>query len=132
MGWCRVEYLSKFSPPPSSATASFGGALVERMAGRIVLFFMRHASLLRPLSHAGKLQLAKVRRPFHLRAICSRYPLCLPTVLAGPSSVLGVFWACIGTCVSRVSVLKEKTLYWHSKYSLTTLQDAAVSGHLVG
>ncbi|EIE21637.1 hypothetical protein COCSUDRAFT_30131 [Coccomyxa subellipsoidea C-169] len=56
---CRVEYLSKFSPPPSSATASFGGALVERMAGRIVLFFMRHASLLRPLSHAGKLQLAK-------------------------------------------------------------------------
>ncbi|CAL8469379.1 g8920 [Coccomyxa elongata] len=56
---CRVEYLSKFSPPPSSSTASFGGALTERMAGRILLFFMRHASLLRPLSQAGKLQLAK-------------------------------------------------------------------------
>lgn len=59
---CRVEYLSKFSPPPSSSTASFGGALTERMAGRILLFFMRHASLLRPLSQAGKLQLAKVSR----------------------------------------------------------------------
>ena len=56
----RVEYLTKFSPSPSSASASFAGALVERMAGRILMFFVRHASLLRPLSQAGKVQLAKV------------------------------------------------------------------------
>lgn len=57
---CRVEYLSKISPAPASNAGSFGGALVERMAGRILVFFMRHASLLRPLSQAGKVQLAKV------------------------------------------------------------------------
>ncbi len=56
----RVEYLSKFSPSPSSPSASFAGALVERMAGRVLVFFVRHASLLRPLSQAGKVQLAKV------------------------------------------------------------------------
>lgn len=60
---CRVEYLSKFSPSPSSPGASFAGALVERMAGRILVFFVRHASLLRPLSQAGKVQLAKVGSP---------------------------------------------------------------------
>lgn len=36
-------------------------ALVERMAARLVLFAVRHASLLRPLPQPGKLQLAKVR-----------------------------------------------------------------------
>lgn len=63
----RVEYLSKFSPPPSgptSSAASGGGltvarSLVERLAARLLLFFVRHAALLRPLSQAGKLQLAK-------------------------------------------------------------------------
>lgn len=34
-------------------------SLVERMAARLVLFAVRHASLLRPLAQAGKLQLAK-------------------------------------------------------------------------
>lgn len=62
-----VDLLSKFSPSPSpgsaAAAASFAGALVERMAGRVLVFFVRHASLLRPLSQAGKVQLAKVRAP---------------------------------------------------------------------
>ncbi len=57
---CSVEYLSKFSPAPSTNPGSFGGQLVERMAARITVFFMRHASLVRPLSQAGKVQLAKV------------------------------------------------------------------------
>ncbi len=61
-----MEYLSKFSPSVSSPSASFAGALVERMAGRILVFFVRHASLLRPLSQAGKVQLAKVGPPHHL------------------------------------------------------------------
>jgi len=34
-------------------------ALVERMAARLMVFFVRHASLVRPLSRPGKLQLAK-------------------------------------------------------------------------
>lgn len=56
-----MEYFSKFSPAPASAPGSFAGALVERMAGRVLLFFARHASLLRPLSQPGKVQLAKAR-----------------------------------------------------------------------
>lgn len=57
----RSEYLSKFNPPPavSSSTESAQRALAERMARRIVSFFVRHAALVRPLSRPGKLQLAK-------------------------------------------------------------------------
>ncbi len=57
----RAEYLNKFSPAASAAAVSFAGALVERMAARVLVFFVRHASLLRPLGQAGKLQLAQVR-----------------------------------------------------------------------
>jgi hypothetical protein len=55
----RLEYLSKFNPSPASPIPSVARALVERMAARLVLFAVRHASLLRPLPQAGKLQLAK-------------------------------------------------------------------------
>lgn len=58
--WCRSEYLSHFHPPPSPSVASFVSALTERMASRVLLFFVRHASLVRPLSAEGKLRLAKV------------------------------------------------------------------------
>ena len=57
----RAEYLNKFSPAASAAVPSIAGALVERMAARLLVFFVRHAALLRPLGHAGKLQLAQVR-----------------------------------------------------------------------
>lgn len=58
---CRVEFLSKLNPSPSSLVPSVGRALVERMASRLLVFFVRHAALLRPLGQAGKIQLAKVR-----------------------------------------------------------------------
>ena len=57
----RAEYLNKFSPAASAAVPSIAGALVERMAARLLVFFVRHAALLRPLGHAGKLQLAQAR-----------------------------------------------------------------------
>ena len=56
----RIEFLSKFSPVPSPHVPSYTAALVERLARRVLAFFVRHAALLRPLSQAGKLQLAKV------------------------------------------------------------------------
>ena len=56
----RIEFLSKFSPVPSPNVPSYTAALVERLARRVLAFFVRHAALLRPLSQAGKLQLAKV------------------------------------------------------------------------
>lgn len=57
----RIEYLAKFNPPPGLATggSSVPRALVERMAARLLVFFVRHAALVRPLSLPGKLQLAK-------------------------------------------------------------------------
>lgn len=56
----RAEYLSQFHPAPSPQVPSFVSALTERMACRVLVFFVRHASLVRPLSNDGKLRLAKV------------------------------------------------------------------------
>ncbi len=47
-------------PVPSPQVPSFVSALTERMACRVLVFFVRHASLVRPLSNDGKLRLAKV------------------------------------------------------------------------
>lgn len=58
-----MEYLSKLNPSPSAPVPSVGRALVERMAARLLVFFVRHAALLRPLGQAGKIQLAKVGAP---------------------------------------------------------------------
>ena len=45
----RAEFLSKFVPIPSPNVASCVASLVERMASRLLLFFIRHASLVRGL-----------------------------------------------------------------------------------
>ncbi|EFJ53077.1 component of oligomeric golgi complex 5 [Volvox carteri f. nagariensis] len=55
----RSEFLSRFLPPPTPSVPSCVGSLVERMACRLLVFFVRHASLLRPLTQAGKLLVAK-------------------------------------------------------------------------
>lgn len=49
-GGFRAEFLSKFVPLPSPAVPSCVGALTERMASRLLVFFVRHAALVRPLS----------------------------------------------------------------------------------
>eukprot|EP00198_Chlamydomonas_reinhardtii_P007786 XP_001697123.1 component of oligomeric golgi complex 5 [Chlamydomonas reinhardtii] len=59
LGDFRSEFLSRFVPPPSPSMPSCVGSLVERMACRLLVFFVRHAALLRPLSQAGKLLVAK-------------------------------------------------------------------------
>jgi len=59
LAYFRSEFLSRFSPPPSASSQTFVTALVERMACRILVFFVRHASMLRPLSQAGRLRLTK-------------------------------------------------------------------------
>lgn len=64
----RIDYLSKFVPAPATASlsadttgrmSSVAIALTQRMASRILTFFVRHASLVKPLTQAGKLQIAK-------------------------------------------------------------------------
>lgn len=65
----RSDYLSQFHPAPSPQVPSFVSALTERMACRILVFFARHASLVRPLSNDGKLRLAKVGAPLVIHAL---------------------------------------------------------------
>ncbi|KAH8509178.1 hypothetical protein H0E87_011082 [Populus deltoides] len=59
----RTEFLSRLLP--SSASATKAGTetictqLVRSMASRVLIFFIRHASLVRPLSESGKLRMAR-------------------------------------------------------------------------
>jgi conserved oligomeric Golgi complex subunit 5 len=57
----RSQYLSHFVPQPSPSVMSFAVLLCQRLASRLITFFVRHAAMIKPLSQAGKLQLAKVR-----------------------------------------------------------------------
>ncbi|KAL6137181.1 hypothetical protein ACLB2K_062475 [Fragaria x ananassa] len=57
----RSEFLSRLLP---SKTATVGveticTRLVRSMAARVLIFFIRHASLVRPLSESGKLRMAR-------------------------------------------------------------------------
>ena len=71
----RSEFLSKFVPPPSPTVASPVAALAERMACRTLSFFVRHASLARPLSPRGRLQLAKDMAEMQLAVGTALFPL---------------------------------------------------------
>ncbi|KAK6142250.1 hypothetical protein DH2020_022598 [Rehmannia glutinosa] len=58
----RAEFLSRLLP--SSGASSTGieticTRLVRSMASRVLIFFIRHASLVRPLSESGKLRMAR-------------------------------------------------------------------------
>ncbi|KAK9150912.1 hypothetical protein Syun_009221 [Stephania yunnanensis] len=60
----RKEFLSKLLPSSSTNTTRGGTEtictrLVRRMASRILIFFIRHAALVRPLSESGKLRMAR-------------------------------------------------------------------------
>lgn len=59
----RSEFLSRLLPSSTnSATArteTICTRLVRNMASRVLIFFIRHASLVRPLSESGKLRMAR-------------------------------------------------------------------------
>lgn len=58
----RSEFLSQLLPPSTTAasgTEMICTRLVRNMASRVLNFFVRHASLIRPLSESGKLRLAR-------------------------------------------------------------------------
>ena len=57
----RKEHLSHFVPQPALNVASSAALLCQRLAGRALAFFVRHAALIKPLGQQGKLQLARVR-----------------------------------------------------------------------
>ncbi|KAL1207364.1 Conserved oligomeric Golgi complex subunit 5 [Cardamine amara subsp. amara] len=59
----RREFLSRLLPSAASAntagTESICTRLARQMASRVLIFYIRHASLVRPLSEWGKLRMAK-------------------------------------------------------------------------
>ncbi|CAL5190553.1 unnamed protein product [Lathyrus oleraceus] len=58
----RSEFLSKLLPSRKTATPGIENLctrLVQSMASRVLVFFIRHASLVRPLSESGKLRMAR-------------------------------------------------------------------------
>ncbi|KAM0937097.1 putative oligomeric Golgi complex subunit 5 protein [Dioscorea sansibarensis] len=55
----RTEFLSKLLPSSASRSETICTRLVQRMASRVLIFFIRHASLVRPLSESGKLRMAR-------------------------------------------------------------------------
>ena len=56
----RTEFLSKLLPSSSaSRSETICTQLVRRMASRVLIFFIRHAALVRPLSESGKLRMAR-------------------------------------------------------------------------
>lgn len=59
----RKEFLSRLLPSSKTAAAtgteSISTKLARGMASRVLMFFIRHASLVRPLSESGKLRMAR-------------------------------------------------------------------------
>lgn len=59
----RGEFLSRLLPSSSNSLTTGSETictrLVRSMASRVLIFFIRHASLVRPLSESGKLRLAR-------------------------------------------------------------------------
>lgn len=74
----RTEFLSKLLP--RSASASIGTefictGLVRSIASRVLIFFIRHASLVRPLSESGKLRMARDMAELELAVSQNLYPV---------------------------------------------------------
>ncbi|KAI4381190.1 hypothetical protein MLD38_007289 [Melastoma candidum] len=57
----RSEFLSKMLTPSTTTVGveTICSRLLRNMASRVLVFFIRHASLIRPLSESGKLRLAR-------------------------------------------------------------------------
>ncbi|PON89724.1 Conserved oligomeric Golgi complex subunit [Trema orientale] len=58
----RSEFLSRLLPSknsPNTGAENICTRLVRSMASRVLIFFIRHASLIRPLSESGKLRMAR-------------------------------------------------------------------------
>ncbi|KAM1373709.1 hypothetical protein ACFX2I_024376 [Malus domestica] len=57
----RSEFLSRVLPSKTApvGTETICTRLVRSMAARVLIFFIRHASLVRPLSESGKLRMAR-------------------------------------------------------------------------
>ncbi|KAL5232509.1 hypothetical protein ABZP36_031285 [Zizania latifolia] len=71
----RSEFLSKLLPSSSSRSETICTIMVRRMASRVLILFIRHASLVRPLSEAGKLRMARDMAELELAVSQNLFPV---------------------------------------------------------
>ncbi|KAG6547278.1 hypothetical protein Mapa_011214 [Marchantia paleacea] len=109
----RSEFLSKLMVGSSSAAMggeSICSSLARKMASRVLLFFVRHAALVRPLSETGKLRMARDMAELELVVGQSLYPV---EQLGAPYHALRAFRPLIFLDTSQLSgspLLKELPL----------------------
>lgn len=88
----RSEFLSRLLPLSSSTvtigTETICTRLVRSMASRVLIFFIRHASLIRPLSESGKLRMARDMAELELAVGQNLFPV---EQLGGPYRALRAF-----------------------------------------
>ncbi|WCJ24868.1 Conserved oligomeric Golgi complex subunit 5 [Euphorbia peplus] len=75
----RSEFLSRLLPSAANArtagTESICTQFVRSMASRVLTFFIRHASLVRPLSESGKLRMARDMAELELTVGQNMFPV---------------------------------------------------------
>ncbi|KAJ4729021.1 conserved oligomeric Golgi complex subunit 5 [Melia azedarach] len=75
----RSEFLSRLLPTAANsttaATENICTRLVRSMASRVLIFFIRHAALVRPLSESGKLRMARDMAELELAVGQSLFPV---------------------------------------------------------
>ncbi|KAK8931432.1 hypothetical protein KSP39_PZI016932 [Platanthera zijinensis] len=71
----RNEFLTKLIPASSPRSETICTGLVRRMASRVLISFIRHASLIRPLSESGKLRLARDMAELELAVSQNLFPV---------------------------------------------------------
>ncbi|KAJ6335939.1 hypothetical protein OIU78_012524 [Salix suchowensis] len=74
----RTEFLSRLLPSERATiagTETICTQLVRSMASRVLIFFIRHASLVRPLSESGKLRMARDMAELELTIGQSLFPV---------------------------------------------------------
>ncbi|KAL3821348.1 hypothetical protein ACJIZ3_007253 [Penstemon smallii] len=74
----RAEFLSRLLPTSgaiSTGSETICTQLVRSMASRVLIFFIRHASLVRPLSESGKLRMARDMVELELAVAQNLFPV---------------------------------------------------------
>ncbi|XP_011098092.1 conserved oligomeric Golgi complex subunit 5 [Sesamum indicum] len=74
----RAEFLSRLLPSSGASfakTETICTRLVRSMASRVLIFFIRHASLVRPLSESGKLRMARDMAELELAVAQNLFPV---------------------------------------------------------
>lgn len=95
----RSEYLMKFTPVPTPMVASLTTSLIQRMACRVLVYFTRHAAMIRPMGLQGRHQLSRDLQSVQTAVSKSLFPV---ERLGGPFRALRSFQAMLDTKTENI------------------------------